>query len=210
MKRFNYTIILVAVIGLAFAGCIDKVQSPTAADDNTLPSLSKTTGPGAWVFKYDQTDAGFFYDPDTKLLLVIGINNIPAFLAGTGGVDVFNFTDIFLPKNDPNRRDIRKARGSSVAALVYQSDTLPSLGDVLEFLQNGTPVASGNVRYRYNNNDFYAYTQDNKNHNSYGWKVNGTLKGGDKIYKLNFVYRAVWDGVSGKQILKIQLTPINK
>ena len=206
MKRFHFEIILVAVIGLAFAGCIDKVQSPTAADDNTLPSLSKTTGPGAWVFKYDQTDAGFFYDPDTKLLLVIGINNIPAFLAGTGGVDVFNFTDIFLPKNDPNRRDIRKARGSSVAALVYQSNTNPSLQDIFDLLQNGTPVASGNVNYRNNNNPCNNGCQNTKTHNSYGWKVNGTLKGGDKIYKLNFVYRAVWDGVSGKQILKIQLT----
>ena len=122
---------------------------------------------------------------------------------------MFNYTDIYLPQND-HRRVQQRVRSNSVAALVYQSDTNPTLADVLDILQSGTLVASGNVNYRNNNNDLHAYSQDNKNHNSYGYSVNGTLIGGDTTYNLNFIYHAVWDGISVKQVLKIQLTPTKK
>lgn len=211
MRRIHFAIFLIAFVGLVFFGCTDKVQSPTAASSNTLQPLSKTTGPGAWIIKSDGETVWACYDPDTQLMLIIGINDIPSYLAGTGGIDIFNQTDILLPNADANaRRDLKRLNSNSAAVLVWYTD----IDNPLYLLQNVTPTASGNVNYSYNDNDYYAFRQDNKNHDAFGWKANGTLTGSDgTIYKLNFTDKLVWDGVdlsSTKESLMIQLTPTGK
>jgi hypothetical protein len=82
------------------------------------------------------------------------------------------------------------------------------------FRNSNQPLARGTAHLVNTDNDYYALPQDNKDHNAFGVKAEGTLNGPDgHVYALNLVYRAVWDGVdvaSVKEVLKIQLTPTGR
>ena len=116
MKRIHFAIVLFTFIGIVFSGCTDKVQSPTAASDNTLQTLSKTTGPGAWIIKSDVEAALAAYDPHTHLFVIFGINDISSFLNQSGGIDFSNISDILLPNSDPTaRRELARIYNDSAS-----------------------------------------------------------------------------------------------
>ena len=105
--------------------------------------------------------------------------------------------------------------GSDISALAYETASDPSASGagLNNFLMNTLPSASGTVHFVLTDNDLLAYYQDNPNSNSFGSKE-GTLTGTNgTIYKLNFNYRAIWDGYdvsSLKEILSIKLIPTGK
>lgn len=128
-----------------------------------------------------------------------------------GAVDIIDIKDIYLPNADPElRRIIDQAKGD-LTAMVWQVAAYPE--DICEFIKDNLPFAMGTVNYRYNDNDYYSWAQENNNSNAFSDKANGTLEGQDgKLYNINFVNQCTWDPNGTKMIfhIKIQLTPTGK
>ncbi len=209
MKALSCTLLLMSGLAFAVLGCTDNsvpIDTPTSVGDNTAASLMKTSGPGAWIVKSGLVYAFFFYDANSGLMLCLGINDLAAACTGQpGAIDEFDRKQIYLPGEDPDRRMILHMTGDDVGAIVWSGPVSPCAN---------APLAVGTAHVERTDNDFYATLQDNNNSNAYGFKANGTLVGPDgQVYKLNFVFRGVWDGedpASRKEVLKIQLTPTGK
>lgn len=214
MKTLKCVFILFAFVAVTFIGCSDQSQSPIApnSNDNTVTSLMKP-GSGALIIRHDEAIWWGFINED-GLMLILGINDVEKVCAGTGGIDLMNIKDIYLPPGDIDlSRLVAHQQGNDYTAMVWQVDTWPA--DLCDFLNTETPLAIGKAKLIYNDNDYYAWLQDNKNSNAFGYKANGTLIGVDlKTYKLNLLYQIVWDGVDGtkkyKETFKLQLTPTEK
>lgn len=216
MKTFLSICFLLAFVGLLLIGCSDKSITPvetTGVNDNPLV-LQKETGPGAWIIRHDEEMAWGFYDKETGLMLLLGVNDFDIFCNNpVGGADIISIKDIYLPNADPNlRRIIMLQKGTDFTANVWQTDQWPD--DFCGFVNTELPFVTGTANVTYTDNDVYAWAQDNPNSNSFGNKANGTLfdKSGKK-YNLNFVYRVIWDpgkDITLNEVLKIQLTPTGK
>ena len=210
MKILRYATVLLTFIVFAFIGCSDKSQTPV--NPNTVP-LQKTSGPGAWIIEYAAAHAYAyaFLDEENKFIVTLGIKDPSEFCSGTLNFDLFNFKDLLLP-TDPNpslRRLIRKITGEDISAYVWQFESVPA--DLITFICNNQPKASGTVKFVSTDNDYYAGEGGN-NRDSFGTKANGTLTGTDgQKYKLNLVYHALVDrndpSTLFKQVLNINLTP---
>jgi len=217
MKILKYSIFLLTFAGFVFMGCSDKYQdpvTPNASNEKTVPSLNKTTGPGAWIIEYDAEHAYAFLDEESGYILTLGIIEPSEFCTGTLNFDLFSFKDLLLPNSpDPTlRRLIRKITGEDISAYVWQFDSVPD--NLITFLCNNEPKASGTAKLVSTDNDYYAGEGGN-NRNSFGSKANGTLMGPDgKIYKLNLVYHTLLDkndpSTLFKEVLAIHLTQTGK
>jgi hypothetical protein len=212
MKTF-YAFVLLIFIGLLYIGCSDKSITPVEAigvDKNNVV-LQKVDGPGAWLVRYEATGWYYvFFDEERELLLTLGLNNIADGCAGAGGYDVYSIKDIFLPNADPDLRRIVTQEKATLTAMVWQTSVWPGWDYLCDFMLSNDPLATGLANYIYNDNDYLAWAQPNNNSNSFGYKANGTLLGQDGTsYKLNFIYRLVWDGdlTNRNMVFKIQLTP---
>jgi len=219
MKTILRAVVLLTFIGLLIIGCSDKSISPvqsTSATDNPVV-LQKETGPGAWIIRDEFNGAFWFADQESGLVLELGITD-PWLRCSEGDhFETFEFKDIYLPNADPElRRIVEQIKGEDLTAMIWQPDPWPSeFTTFCNFLATaGDPLAVGTANFMYIDNDVIAYDQDNKNHNAFGYKANGTLYGPDgKKYKLNLVERGVWDGVdlaTYKETFKIQLTQTGK
>lgn len=211
MKILKYSAVLMTFIVFAFIGCSDKDETPV--NPNTVQSLEKTSGFGAWIIEYTGAHAYAFLDEDSGFLLTLGIKNPTEFCSGTLNYDLFNFKDILLPNSDPDlRRLIRQMTGDDISAYVWHFESLPD--NLITFVCSHQPVASGNVKFISTDNDYYL-DLDQVNRCSFGSKANGTLTGPDgRSYKLNLVYQALVDkndpSTLFKEVLTIALTPIGK
>ena len=214
MKTLKSVFVLLAFVAVTFLGCSDQSQSPIApnANDNTVTSLMKP-GSGAFIIKHDE-EIWWWFINDTGLMIILGINDVAEFCDGTGGIDLMSIRDIYLPNADPNlRRLVAHQHGNNYTARAWQVDAPPAYEDLCDFLNNQTPLAIGTAKLIYNDNDYYAWLQDNNNVNAFGYKANGTLTGVDlKVYKLNLLYKIVWDpdGTKFNENFKLQLTPTGK
>jgi hypothetical protein len=219
MKTFNRTFVLVAFIGLICIGCSDKSITPveTTGANNNPVTLQKDTGPGAWIIKDEFYGGYWFTDQESGLVLVIGLSD-PWLRCSEGDhFELFEFKDIYLPNTDPDlRRIVEQIKGNNLTAFIWHPDPWPiEFTTFCNFLATaGDPLAVGTASISYKDNDVFAYEQDNKNHNAYGFKANGTLLSPDgKKYQLNLVWNSLWDGEDGnsyKEVYKIQLTPTGK
>ena len=146
-----------------------------------------------------------FFDADAGLALVLGMNDLATFCAGGMATDMMSFQEVILPGDPGLRRWVRQMKGDNVGAIVWSPPSWPFPICAYD------PLAVGTANVVRTDNDVFAGSQDNNNSNAYGFKANGTLVGTDgQVYRLNFVFRAVWDGEdreSQKEVLKIQLTP---
>ena len=144
--------------------------------------------------------------------MLLGINDLDSWCAYQGGRDVIEFKDIYLPNADPElRRLVEKQVGRDITAAVW--DVSPFTGDLRALCCNYAPIAVGTASLLVKDNDVYAYLQNNKNSNAYGYKANGTLYGPDsRKYTLNFVWHDVWDPGTTKynHVWKLQLTPAGR
>jgi hypothetical protein len=217
MKTLSLVLLLMASMAFVLLGCSDSSAPIVASSDaqhNASASLLKTSGPGAWIYRFEAMYWYEYFDANTGLLLTLGVNDLDLLCALEGeGMDVFNIHDLYLPNSDPElRRNVSQAKGSDVIAFVWRADAFPE--HLCVFRNNNEPLAIGTAHLVSTDNDYYAPYQDNKNSNAFGVKAEGTLKGPDgQAYKLNLVYRGLWDGVdpaSYKEVLKIQLTPTGK
>lgn len=194
MKTLLSAVALLAFIGLLFFGCADEQMQPVQSSSGTLQKQSN--GQGAGILRYEEENAYGFIDEDAHLLLVLGINNPSDFCSGIGGMDIFKVKDILLPNADPElRREIMQINCGDVTAIIWQSDEWPA--DFCDFILNTNPLAIGSANFRYRDNDFWAWWQNNPNANAFGYRANGTMDGpnGEK-YNLNFFYKITWDGVA--------------
>ncbi len=220
MKTIYSVVMLIAFTVLLIIGCSDKSNSPVASSAtnyNTVPLQKGSAESGAWVIRYESNIALWFNDPESGLVLTLGINDISSLCSGRGGRDMFAFKDIYLPNADTNlRRIAEQMKGKDITAMIWRPVPWPfTFSSFCSFYKNyGSPMAIGTVNFIYTDNDILAWAQDNKNSNAFGYKANGTLTNQDgQVYKLNFVYRGVWDGVdmaTYKEIFKIQLTLTGK
>jgi hypothetical protein len=213
MKILSCALLLVASMAFVLLGCADNsgpVAGTTTNRNRAALALSKTTGSGAWVFKYGMYNAYGFLDANTGWMLVLGVNDLSSLCSGSGGMDWFTLNDIYLPNADPElRRNVYQLKGDGIATMAWRADTWPD--DFCTFAASTPPAAVGTANLIVTDNDFYAPDQDNKNSNAWGRKANGRLIAPDgQVYQLNFVYRISWDGVDGARrnvVFKIQLTP---
>ena len=220
MKKLFSVFALITFFGLLITGCSDKPIAPVETNETTsnTVSLQKDSGPGAWIIRYEADYwFYFFYDEDAGLALTLGINDISKFCNYEGGFDMDNVKELYLPNADPNlRRMIDFEKAHDYTAMIWQTETDPSSGNLHDFICGHNPMATGLAHFTATDNDFYAWAQDHHNADSFGFKANGTLEGQDgELYKLNFVLRFVHhgnddDGSSDKLEFKLQLVPTNK
>jgi hypothetical protein len=213
MNTFIRTYVLVAFVGLLFLGCSDKSITPietTGANDNPA-SLKKDSGPGAWIIKHQETWASAWYDENSGLFLTLALKDNSE--GCDGATDIYDIKDIYLPNADPDLRRIIDQIKGDVTAMVWRVSYCPCSGDLCAFIKDNQPFAIGTVKYRYIDNDYIAWAQDNNNSNAFSDKANGSLEGQDgKFYNLNFVNQCTWDpdGTKMNYHFKIQLTPTGK
>jgi hypothetical protein len=211
MKILKYTAVLSTFIVFAFIGCSDKYQTPL--NPNTVQSLKKTTGPGAWIIIDNEKHAAAYLDEDSGYLLTLGIKDPTEFCSPTQNYELFNFRDLILPNSDPDlRRTISKITGEDISAFVWHFDSVPA--NIITFACNNQPIASGNVKFVYTDNNLYV-VNGGINRDSFGATANGTLTGTDgKTYKLNLVYNGLVDKNDPttlfRQIINIHLTLTSK
>lgn len=220
MKTILSICFLATFIGLVLIGCTDKSITPietAGVNDNPVILQKGSSESGAWIMRYERNTAAWYYDQESGLVLVIGLTD-PWLRCSQGGqLETFEYKLIFLPNADPDlRRLIYKREAEELTAYIWKPVPWPeSFSTFCNFLAvAGEPYAIGTVKYLNIDNDYYAYDQDNPNANSFGEKINGTLYGADgQKYKLNMVYRGVWDGENldtYKEVFKVQLTPTGK
>ena len=222
MKTLSYVLLLLACLAFVLLGCSDNsapVVTSTSVDHNPAGSLLKTSGSGAWVFKYDAGWAFWFFDVDKGLILTLCINDMDNFCAHLGGNDQTRVNDIYLPNADPDlRRNVYQVSGKDLTAYVFPAVYDPGkllLRDYLCSADPGVPITApimwGTVKLQATDNDAIAYMQDNENANAFGYKVQGTLTDLDgQVYNLNLVDRWIWnpDGTHSSGVFKMQFTPI--
>jgi len=213
MKTFLSICFLVAFVGLMLIGCSDKSISPietTGVNDNPVV-LQKETGSGAWIIRHQETGWFFaYYDSESGVLLTFGLQDNS--IGCDGITEVYDIKDLYLPNADPDLRRLVAQQKADLTAMAWIVTPCPC-SNFCDYITINEPTAMGIVKFRYNDNDFYAWAQDNKNSNAFSTKVNGTLKGPDgKSYNLNFLEMVVWDGVDTNKLykFKIQLTPTGK
>lgn len=215
MNYFKYSIILFVFTGLTFLGCSDKssgIITPAPGNFSTAPSLAKTSGSGAWIFRIQGEAYIVFYDANAGLFLTLGINDISSFCSDNGGLDVSYAQIVVIPyKGSELRRALEIVKGDDMSAYIWKVDSPPSptFSGLCDFLSNNTPMASGKINLIFTDNDFYASTENYNNHNSFGYSGNGTLNDqNNQLYKLTLLDRIVWDGNNvdtRKETLRIQL-----
>lgn len=218
MKKLFLVFALITFFGLLITGCSDKSKAPVETNETTsnVVSLHKDSGPGAWIIRYEADYwFYFFYDEDAGLALTLGINDISKFCNDEGGFDIDYVKELYLPNADPNlRRMIDLEKAHDYTAMIWQTNSAPDPNNLGNLICEQQPMASGPVKFLARDNDWYAWIQDNKNSDSYGFKANGTLESQEgKFYNLNFVYHFMWDGKSGErqnEVFKIQLVSKNK
>jgi hypothetical protein len=214
MKILSLALLLMASMAFVLLGCSDNsapIVAPTSTGGNPATSLMKASGSGAWVIRSITYDYWYgFLDANSGLVISLGINDYPALCTGDGGTNAFNLKDAFLPNADPDlRRIVEKVKAGDVAVYVWDANLWQ--GHFCWLYRDFTPIAVGTAHLVNTDNDLIAYLQDNKNSNAFGVKAEGTLNSpnGQIHYKLNFLYRFVWDpdGTKYNETFKIQLTP---
>jgi len=207
MKAILSAFVLLTFIGLFYIGCSDK--STTSVESNDVTLQKESSGSGAGILRYEAENAYGFIDTEAQLMLVLGINDFPAFCSDGGGMDWFKFKELLLPNADPElRRLIMQITAKDVTAIIWQTDTWPE--DFCDFVLNNQPLAMGTANFKYTDNDFYAWWQGNHNSNPFGYKANGSLESlNGQEYNLNFFDRVNWDGIGlrFKENVKIHLVP---
>jgi hypothetical protein len=208
MRTLSLVLLLAASMAFVLVGCSDKsapVVAPSSVSDKPTNALMKSSESGAFIVRQEARAFFTFFDANSGLRLLLGINDLTSFCDGEGVFDIWSFKDIHLPNADAEpRRMLRLMTGDNVGAIVWHPDPWPNIcGSV--------PLAVGTANVVRTDNDFLAASQDNPNSNAYGFKAHGTLVGPeDQVYQLNFVLHGIWDGVdpaSRKLEVKIQLTP---
>ncbi len=109
----------------------------------------------------------FFYDDDAGLALTLGINDISKFCNSEGGIDIVNVKELYLPNADPNlRRMIDLEKAHDYTAMIWQTETNPSSGNLRDFICSHEPMATGLSHFTATDNDYFAYEQDHHNADS--------------------------------------------
>jgi hypothetical protein len=208
MKHLLSFLFSLLLLGNIFVGCGDQ-QAPTSGTDNTAPVLMKPGSGGATVVKYQVEDYYWFTDDIAGLRIFVGFD-VRELCNGVYQFDEFDFMDVYLPNTDPEEAErlVAKTRGHNVTVMVY-----PYPNNGCDYYLTNDPIAIGTANVRNTDNDILAFLGSHGNHNAFGWKVNGTLwsPDGQQRYRLNFVWRAVWDAEAFgtyKEHYKIMLIPV--
>jgi hypothetical protein len=207
MKTLLSAIALLVFVGLLVVGCSDKTNQPVESSNITLQK--EGNGEGAGILRYEAENAYGFIDVDAHLMLVLGINDFPAFCSDEGGMDWFKFKELLLPNADPElRRLIMQITARDVTATIWQADSWPE--DFCDFVLNNQPLALGTANFKYTDNDFNAWWQEHPNRNPFGYKANGSVESQNgQNYNFNFFDRIIWDWDGSKfmENVKIHLVP---
>ncbi len=198
-----------------YIGCSDNNPSaPQLSQNNDIVSNSLQKGApssSGIVIRWEDSWTEIWYDNNTGLVIAFGPEDVTSRICGgPSDMSIFYLKDIISPSNEEEMRIIEQVKGE-VYVSVWDIAGLGQATTWCEFFSNATLVASGMGKFRYNDNDYYAFLlYGSKNHNSIGEKVNGQLTAPDGAKKiLNFVYEAGWDGNdfdnTYKEKFKIQL-----
>ena len=216
MKTLSCVLLLMASMAFVLLGCSDNpapVVGSTSVGNIPATPLMKPSGSGAYIERYDLAYWVYWFMDGNGLLVTLGVNDIQAYCERTGGKDTFSFKDLYLPNADPDlRRCLEQIRGTGVIAMAFQVVPDPTK-DLRGYICGMEPMAVGTANFGYQDNDVLAWMQDNNNSNAFGYKANGALVAPDgQTYKLNLVYRYVWDPGTTRynEVFKLQLTPTGK
>lgn len=213
MKNLIFILLFFGIATL-FIGCSDNNPSaPALNQNNEIVSNSLQKGApssSGVVIRWEDSWVELWVDYNAGLVLASGAEDVTSRIcSGLSDMSIYYIKDIISPSNEEEMRIIEQVKGE-VYVSVWDVAGLDQANTWCEFFTNATLVASGMGNLRYNDNDYYSYAYDSKNHNSFGEKINGqlTTPGGEQKI-LNFLFHAVWDGIdfdnTYKENLKIQL-----
>ena len=205
----NFLVIALVAFGVFIVTSCDE-QTPTDNDVNPTSTKSMLKGSPAEsgiVVRYQGSAVVFWSDAKSGLVVGIGAQDFSGAICGAAESDILNVQDVFSPSNEDGGRIIEKVTGNNVSVSVWEIGDYPN--DLCSFFSN-EPIATGNVKFQYNDNDLLANGEHNIN--SYSLHVVGNVMGSDgQNYNLNAFNHGVWyDGdFSTLKVLKrtIQLTP---
>ncbi len=212
MYRF-ILILFVSFSLFVLSGCNE--SAPTDTLEHNSSTLLKNNGAnGAQFFEYQGIIYEGWTDKKNDLVIVVGIDNIYELVCGSGSdFSTWNFKDKNLPNaiEGESPRVISKASGDDIAVAVWNGwtgDSFPPQSQWCDFFA-ADPIATGNVKVDYNDNDAKAYDRSGNNHNTYKFKVKGNVTDSEgNVMTIDAFYHANWDGDDNttlKDITKIQL-----
>ncbi len=197
-RIFRKSVLLLLVPFFILTSC-EKEPTPLAGDVDLQVRSGQPDQPGdnLKVFRFEGTYTIRVYDADQDLFAWVGID-IPAFCSGDPeGRDVLEFQDVVKGLDLTTgefEKVIRQIKGDDVSVFItdYPGNSCAGLVNNEVFSSSGRMV--------FTDNDFFAFDNENKNRNAYGF----TLIGED----IKIIARFVWDGLdteSTKQTVKIKL-----
>jgi hypothetical protein len=216
MKILSLALVLMASMAFVLMGCSDNPGvGPTSTNQSHAISLMKTTGPRAWIFRYDVNGGFWFADWNTGLLVTFSVDDLSAYCAHQGGFDELSLKDLCLPNVNPDlRRLVGMGVGRDVTVYAWQGIVFnPEATGLRDYICGITPMAVGIGNIKNTDNDVYSWMLNTNNSNAYGCMGNGALQGVDgQKYNLNLVYRIVWDpnGTNFHETFKLELIPRGK
>ncbi len=219
MKTLSFSLVSSAILSSMLLGCSDNpapTATPVVSTHSVATPLAKESGPGAWVFRYQDQLVQGWVDAQSGIVFLMGVSDVTAFCNSgrTEGIEMADVKDIFLPNADPAfRRLIERAVNKESSILVW--DYSLWAGDWCQLFTTYPPKATGVGKLTWSDTDFLADVQPHHNTDVFGWKGNGVLSGVDgKTHTLNFIAKIMW-GTNGKDghfnyVFNIVYTPGGK
>jgi hypothetical protein len=168
------------------------------------PGSTALAGPtsAGIVLWYDGPFSFGYPDFRSGLAAWFGIDIVAACSGGDPNFSTIHFQDLTLPQAD--QRIIRVANADALPVTVWRVEDLDEIGCPIG---TAAPIASGQVRLRYTDNDTLAFVGDNRNANAWGFTAHGILtRSNGQPVQFSSTLRQVWDGADG---LKINQTVIS-
>lgn len=197
MKTLSFSLLLSAILSFMLLGCSDNPAPtviPTVSTGSVTTPLAKESGPGAWIFRYQDVLFEGWVVPDEGIVFTWGVSDInllcnSGWLAAAEMVDV---KDVLLPNADPTlRRLLDKAINKD--ATIYVWDISSWEGDWCPTFTKHAPIATGVGKLSWLDTDELADGLGSQNTDVFGWKANGVLLGVDgRTHTLKFTNKIMW------------------
>jgi hypothetical protein len=188
----------IPALALACALALTVLVSPGST------ALAGPTSAGI-VLWYDAPFSFGFPDFRSGLAAWFGIDIVAACSGGDPNISTIRFQDITIPEAD--QRIITVAHSDALPVTVWRVEDLDEVGCPIG---RAAPIAFGQVRLHFTDNDVVAFIGDNQNANAWGFTAQGVLtQSNGQPVQFSSIHRNVWDGVDALKlnhfVIRVQL-----
>jgi hypothetical protein len=174
-----------------------KAEITTPLFNDQIEAMGSGTNSGAEVIRYDGEWGFRFIDDETGNYAWVNIK-FEELCFGDRQRDIIDIQDVLINEKDGTDRNITLWKGKDIDVNVYEY-AYPTCGEYI----NATPIYSGVGDFVWTDNDFVnsfegeEYDTDNKNKNSYGFRLHGD--------GISIIFKATYDGENVKSKTKIMI-----